>query len=155
MEHQVGVRELKTKATQIIREVRERQAEYVITYQGRPVGVLRPWTGPTPPPRPRRRRVAREAVSPAWQLPVLTPDQEAELHTRAQEAILHFQAGLGPDAHPARDDEQFIDTISWGQWRTMSDSQRQALWDVLHAQAESELADTPEVEVQPNAVVST
>lgn len=38
----VGVRELKTRASEIIREVRERRARYVITYRGRPVGVLLP-----------------------------------------------------------------------------------------------------------------
>ena len=39
---QVGVRELKARASEIIRAVRERRARYVITYRGRPVGVLLP-----------------------------------------------------------------------------------------------------------------
>jgi prevent-host-death family protein len=38
----VGVRELKIHASEIIREVRERRARYVITYRGRPVGLLMP-----------------------------------------------------------------------------------------------------------------
>lgn len=38
----VGVRELKNRATEIIRQVREDQAEYVVTYRGRPVAVLLP-----------------------------------------------------------------------------------------------------------------
>ena len=38
----VGVRELKTHASEIIRAVRERRARYVITYRGRPVGLLAP-----------------------------------------------------------------------------------------------------------------
>jgi prevent-host-death family protein len=38
----VGVRELKNRATEIVRQVRENQAEYVITYYGRPVAVLLP-----------------------------------------------------------------------------------------------------------------
>lgn len=38
----VGVRELKTNASEIIRNVRERRARYVITYRGRPVGLLIP-----------------------------------------------------------------------------------------------------------------
>jgi prevent-host-death family protein len=37
-----GVRELKIRASEIIRDVRERRARYVITYRGRPVGVLLP-----------------------------------------------------------------------------------------------------------------
>ena len=38
----VGVRELKTRASEIVRNVRENRARYVITYRGRPVGVLLP-----------------------------------------------------------------------------------------------------------------
>jgi len=38
----VGVRELKARASEIIREVREQHARYVITYRGRPVGLLMP-----------------------------------------------------------------------------------------------------------------
>ena len=38
----VGVRELKNQTTAIIRNVRENQAEYVVTYRGRPVAVLLP-----------------------------------------------------------------------------------------------------------------
>ena len=36
----VGVRELKNRATEIVRHVREDRAEYIITYYGRPVAVL-------------------------------------------------------------------------------------------------------------------
>jgi prevent-host-death family protein len=39
---EIGVRELKAKASEIVREVRERNARYVITHRGRPVGVLVP-----------------------------------------------------------------------------------------------------------------
>jgi prevent-host-death family protein len=39
---EVGVRELKAHASEIIREVRERRARYLITYRGRRVGVLMP-----------------------------------------------------------------------------------------------------------------
>lgn len=39
---EIGVRELKTRASEIIRKVRDRRARYVITYRGRPVGVLLP-----------------------------------------------------------------------------------------------------------------
>ena len=38
----VGVRELKNQATEILRQVRENHAEYVVTYHGRPVAVLLP-----------------------------------------------------------------------------------------------------------------
>lgn len=38
----VGVRELKIRASEIVRNVRERRARYIITYRGRPVGILAP-----------------------------------------------------------------------------------------------------------------
>ena len=38
----VGVKELKDQATAILRHVREAQAEYIVTYHGRPVAVLLP-----------------------------------------------------------------------------------------------------------------
>jgi prevent-host-death family protein len=38
----VGVRELKNRTIEIIHDVRENQAEYVVTYHGRPVAVLLP-----------------------------------------------------------------------------------------------------------------
>ncbi len=39
-----GVRELKNQTSRIVRAVREEMAEYVITVQGKPVAVLRPFT---------------------------------------------------------------------------------------------------------------
>ena len=38
----IGVRELKNRAAQIIRDVRTNRTEYVITYYGRPVAMLLP-----------------------------------------------------------------------------------------------------------------
>jgi prevent-host-death family protein len=38
----IGVRELKTQASEIVRQVRDHRARYVITYRGRPVGLLMP-----------------------------------------------------------------------------------------------------------------
>ncbi len=40
----IGVRELKNKATRVLRAVREEMAEYVVTHRGEPVAVLRPLT---------------------------------------------------------------------------------------------------------------
>jgi prevent-host-death family protein len=39
---EVGVRELKIHGSEIVRNVRERRARYIITYRGRPVGILAP-----------------------------------------------------------------------------------------------------------------
>jgi prevent-host-death family protein len=38
----IGVRELRQRASEVIRRVREECAEYVITHQGRPVAILLP-----------------------------------------------------------------------------------------------------------------
>jgi len=38
----IGIRELKTHASEIVRTLREERAQYIITHHGRPVGVLSP-----------------------------------------------------------------------------------------------------------------
>lgn len=45
---EAGIRELKIRASYIVRRVRERKARYVITYRGRPVAVLIPLEGAPP-----------------------------------------------------------------------------------------------------------
>lgn len=42
---EIGVRELKARASQVLRDLRERRARYVITHRGRPVAVLLPLEG--------------------------------------------------------------------------------------------------------------
>jgi prevent-host-death family protein len=42
---ETGIRELKTRASEIVRRVRERKVRYVITYRGRPVAILGPVEG--------------------------------------------------------------------------------------------------------------
>lgn len=42
MTQQVGIRERKNDASEIIRAVREERAEYVVTYRGQPVAVILP-----------------------------------------------------------------------------------------------------------------
>ena len=39
---EIGIRQLKNETSEILRAVREDGAEYVITYRGQPVAVLRP-----------------------------------------------------------------------------------------------------------------
>ena len=38
----VGVTELKTRASEILHDVREHQAQYTVTYRGKPIGILSP-----------------------------------------------------------------------------------------------------------------
>ena len=40
---EIGIKELKTRASELVREVRERQASYVVTHRGKPVGLLTPF----------------------------------------------------------------------------------------------------------------
>jgi len=39
---QIGIRELKTHTSEIMRQVRDEQARYIITYHGQPIGLLLP-----------------------------------------------------------------------------------------------------------------
>lgn len=39
---EAGIRQLKMRASAMVRRVRERKAKYLITYRGRPVAVLGP-----------------------------------------------------------------------------------------------------------------
>lgn len=59
---EVGIRELKAKASQILDEVREHGARYVITRRGRPVGVLLPveQAPPAPPAGGNRQDAWKE-----------------------------------------------------------------------------------------------
>ena len=38
----IGVRELREQTSKVLRQVREAQAKYIITYQGKPVALLLP-----------------------------------------------------------------------------------------------------------------
>jgi len=38
----IGVRALKHEASEVIRAVREEQAQYIVTYRGRPVAIIAP-----------------------------------------------------------------------------------------------------------------
>ncbi|MCO6449927.1 MAG: type II toxin-antitoxin system Phd/YefM family antitoxin [Caldilineales bacterium] len=44
MTETIGVRELKSQASQILRAIRESSVEYVVTVHNEPVAVLRPYT---------------------------------------------------------------------------------------------------------------
>jgi prevent-host-death family protein len=43
---QIGIRKLKTKASEILKEVREKRARYVVTYRGRPIATIQPLEDP-------------------------------------------------------------------------------------------------------------
>ena len=49
---EVGIRELKAQASEIVRAVREERAEYVITHRGKPVAMIVPFEE-TPAEKPK------------------------------------------------------------------------------------------------------
>ena len=59
----IGIRTLKTQASEIMRNVRERRARYVITYHGQPVGLLMPLEQPMPE---APTETDPTAAAPAW-----------------------------------------------------------------------------------------
>ena len=78
----VGVRELKNQTTEIIRDVRENRADYVVTYHGRPVAVLLPVDEARLEAEAQR---AAEAVTPG-------EDVWAELEALRQEIGRNWQS---------------------------------------------------------------
>jgi prevent-host-death family protein len=79
----IGVRELKTRASEIVREVREHRARYVITYRGRPVGVLAPLDTAAVDEPPRAGEAAEvwaeltrlgEEIGRGWQSPLTSTE---------------------------------------------------------------------------------
>ncbi len=58
---EIGIRELKARASEIVRAVRDRRARYTVTYRGRPVGVLVPLSEAPP------AEVTDEAAPTAWE----------------------------------------------------------------------------------------
>jgi prevent-host-death family protein len=60
---EIGIRELKAKASEIIRRVRTRGTQYLITYRGRPVGILLPLDQPSGAPA----TAAVDAGRGAWE----------------------------------------------------------------------------------------
>lgn len=73
---EAGVRELKARASEIVRRVRERRARYIITYRGRPVAVLAPLETSTTTETGRGGEAWRELerlgaeIGKGWRAPV-------------------------------------------------------------------------------------
>jgi prevent-host-death family protein len=74
----VGVRELKNRTSEIVRAVRERGAQYIVTHQGHPVGLLLP-IDETSLETAVRHVVTGEARMPTKDPPPLTPEEVLHL----------------------------------------------------------------------------
>lgn len=54
---ELGVRELKARASEVLRDVKERRARYIVSSRGRPIAAIVPLDAPLP---------ATEAEPSAW-----------------------------------------------------------------------------------------
>jgi prevent-host-death family protein len=82
---EVGVRELKNQATEILREVREQHVEYIVTYRGKPVAVLAPIVEGLPLPSTKRTVPSQAELEARW----------AEWDELAREIDEEWQSELG------------------------------------------------------------
>jgi prevent-host-death family protein len=73
----IGIRELKARATEIVRQVRDERAEYVITNRGKPVALIVPLSEP-------------DAVDPAFSARLF-----ADIDALAAEIASRWPAGVG------------------------------------------------------------
>ena len=86
---EVGLRELKARASEIIRDVRERGVQYTVTYRGRPVGLLVPLEEAgiaSPPPTAEPATAAWEAlvrlgeeIGRGWRSPLTSTELLSEM----------------------------------------------------------------------------
>ena len=84
---EIGVRKLKTHASEIVRSVREERARYVITQRGKPVAMLLPLD--EPPAQAASMEAAAtvwddltrlgEAIGRGWQSPLSSADLLSEM----------------------------------------------------------------------------
>ena len=82
----VGIRELKNRTSEIVRAVRERGAQYIVTHQGRPVGLLLPVDEESLEAAVRHvakgAKGAKGAQAPTQDLPPLAPEEVLHLARR-------------------------------------------------------------------------
>lgn len=85
----VGVRELKIRASEIVRKVRDQRVRYVVTYRGRPVGLLTPLDEAILSPQPPGGEAASatwetlvrlgEEIGQGWRSPLTSADLLSEM----------------------------------------------------------------------------
>ena len=61
----IGVRELREQTSEVLRQVREAQAEYIITYQGKPIALLLPVNSETV--EEAMVQAGRKSVTDGWE----------------------------------------------------------------------------------------
>lgn len=82
---EIGVRELKARASEIVKSVREEGARYVVTYRGRAVGVLMPienveaGTGPQEMTAWKQLVELGEKIGREWRSPMSSAELLSEM----------------------------------------------------------------------------
>jgi len=68
---EIGIRELKARASEVVRAVKERRAHYLITQRGKPAALLLPVDAVPPQPDPdevwARLEALGEEIARTWQ----------------------------------------------------------------------------------------
>ena len=93
----VGIRELKINASAILRKVRDEREEYVITFHGKPVGILVPIDG---------EEVEEKTVEAAREVTQVTLTEEMQqmlTKQRAQRRQVRAEAQSAPGKPPTRE----------------------------------------------------
>jgi prevent-host-death family protein len=71
MTEEIGIRELKTRASEVVRKVKEKRARYVITQRGKPAALLIPLDAEIDRARAdevwERLEKLREEIGKGWQ----------------------------------------------------------------------------------------
>ncbi|RCK76880.1 MAG: hypothetical protein ANABAC_3305 [Anaerolineae bacterium] len=71
MTEEIGIRELKARASALVRAVREKRARYIITQRGKPVALLIPMDASLPVPTEdeiwARLEKIRQELGKGWQ----------------------------------------------------------------------------------------
>lgn len=82
---EIGVRELKARASEIVKSVREEGARYVVTYRGKAVGVLMPLENAETEVRPQEAAAWKqlvelgEKIGRDWQSPMSSVELLSEM----------------------------------------------------------------------------
>lgn len=88
---EIGIRELKNQATEIIRKVREAQAEYVVTYRGKPVAMILPYHATYLQPTRRVQHWSDEEFWAEWEELAREIDEEWQSRESALETLFEMR----------------------------------------------------------------
>ncbi len=131
----IGVRELRQRTAKVLRRVREEKAEYVITYQGRPIALLLPVD--TEAVEATMVEVSKQSVTGGWDAYARVAEQVRQAWPAEQEtqqvldeirrccvmftidASVHINA-LSPTETGSSESQLFLERVSHHPWPVFS-----------------------------------